>query len=269
MNIIDTHNHSLPGIDDGAKDLNMALEMLRVAQNSGTTDVILTPHHLNGVFNNFADDVKKATEGLRVAASNEGIEIKLHIGSEIHLVPETVEHLVENKALTYCGLGKAALIELPKTSIPTGVESILSELIYHNITPVIAHPERNSTLRSDIGPLREWVDFGCKAQLTGASCSGKFGKEIQAVSYTMISERLVHIIASDAHRPQGRSPSLSLALQSISQEFGANTAELLFARNPRALLEGKALENLTVSLEGNSRTKKTRKRQGLFSKIFS
>ncbi|MFT6034312.1 MAG: protein-tyrosine phosphatase, partial [Arenicella sp.] len=48
LRIIDCHNHSLPFIDDGAVDLEMALAMLTVAEQSGTTDVVLTPHHLNG-----------------------------------------------------------------------------------------------------------------------------------------------------------------------------------------------------------------------------
>ena len=48
MSFIDCHNHSLPYIDDGAKDIEMSLEMLRIAQNNQISDVILTPHHLNG-----------------------------------------------------------------------------------------------------------------------------------------------------------------------------------------------------------------------------
>ncbi|MFT4636262.1 MAG: protein-tyrosine phosphatase, partial [Chitinophagales bacterium] len=113
LRIIDCHNHSLPFIDDGAVDLEMALAMLTVAEQSGTTDVVLTPHHLNGAFTNFATSTKKHINSLREQAEMAGINLRLHLGSEVHLVSETAEQLIKHKALTYGGHGKAALIELP------------------------------------------------------------------------------------------------------------------------------------------------------------
>ena len=97
FNIIDIHNHSLPYIDDGAKDVNMSIQMLKVASDSGTSDIVLTPHHLNGAFINFASDVIENTRKLQNKVNELNIPIKLHFGSEIHLVPETTEHLIEYK----------------------------------------------------------------------------------------------------------------------------------------------------------------------------
>jgi len=208
FNIIDIHNHSIPGIDDGSQDIDMSIEMLQASVNSGISDVVLTPHHLNGAFTNFAKDVIEKTKELQSKADELEIPIRLHFGSEVHLVPETVEHLIDNKTLTYCGLGKAALIELPKSSIPAGTESILSELLYNEITPIIAHPERNSSLRRDHSEFQDWIEFGCKSQVTGQSITGSFGESLQRFSLELISKNLVHFIASDAHRPEGRSPNL-------------------------------------------------------------
>lgn len=254
--IIDIHNHSIPGIDDGAKDIEMSLEMLNIAKKNGTTDIILTPHHLNGAFNNFADDVIKSTASLKAKAKELNISINLHHGCEVHLVPETVEQLINNKALTFCGLGKAALIELPKSTIPSGTESILSELIYHEITPVIAHPERNSSLRKDHSPLFDWIEFGCWSQLTGQSCTGTFGESIQKFSFELIANNLTHFIASDAHRPKGRNPNLRQAFTMISETFDKSTATLLFHDNPSKLLKGLNAESLNLNTEE-------------FSKLFS
>ncbi|NNC98761.1 MAG: protein-tyrosine-phosphatase [Gammaproteobacteria bacterium] len=271
MHIIDVHNHSLPGIDDGAKDLEMAVAMLKVAEDSGTEEIVLTPHHLNGAFNNLAEQICTAVSQLKTAASKNNIAVKLHIGSEIHLVPETVEHLVEEKALTFCGLGKAALVELPKNTVPTGVESILSELVYHGITPIIAHPERNSTLKRDFGQLIEWIDFGCKTQVTGQSCSGAFGKELQDITMRMISRGLVHVVASDAHRPRGRSPDLSEAVTAVRNHHGEQACQTLFAENPARLVAGEDLLSLRRSEDKHrSRSKPVKRRsRGWLDKLIS
>ena len=243
MHTIDAHNHSLPFIDDGAKDMDMALAMLRVAESTGTKEIILTPHHLHGAYTNFADNVIKQAEVLTEHAEKNNIFIKLHTASEVHLVPETVEQLLNQKALTYCGHGKAALVELPKHSLPMGVEKILNELVGNGIIPIIAHPERNSSLRNDPAPLREWIQFGCKSQVTGQSCTGAFGKALQQTTLSMISEGLVHLVASDAHRPEGRSPSLADAITVINQLFGEETRNLLFSDNPAHLIAGTDLVN--------------------------
>ena len=42
--LIDLHCHLLPGIDDGAKDLDMTMTMLRKEQEDGVDAVVFTPH---------------------------------------------------------------------------------------------------------------------------------------------------------------------------------------------------------------------------------
>ena len=250
--IIDCHNHSLPFIDDGAVDLAMALEMLKVAQDNGTTDIILTPHHLNGAFSNQLKPTLEHLDALRIEAKRSGINITLHAGSEIHVVTETAQEILNNKALTYLGLKKAALLELPKSSLPMGVDSIFSELLYNGVTPIIAHPERNSVLRKNTQPLKEWIELGCKAQLTGQSCTGEFGASLQKVSFSFIEQGLVHLVASDAHRPSGRSPNLRNAANTLIEVFGEQTSKLLLHDNPRRIIEGENLINLSVRLNSNS-----------------
>lgn len=268
MHIIDTHNHSLFELDDGAKNLQMSLDMLKASEADGVKEVILTPHHLNGAFINLAGYIKNRFDSLKLHAELNNINVKLHFGSEVHLVPETVQHLVEGKALTYAGLGKAALVELPKHSIPMGTDSILSELIYHGITPIIAHPERNTSLRADPGQLKEWVAFGCKSQVTGQSCTGFFGHDLQKTAFDMISAGLVHTIASDAHRPRGRSPKLSDAAKSITEHYGRDICKVLFSENPSNLLNGNDLINITPIITKSPHKKQNKKKPGWLSQII-
>jgi len=210
MNFIDCHNHSLPNIDDGAENRTMAMDMLRIAQKDLISDVILTPHHLNGTFKNSANEIRAAVDTLRTACTENKIQINLHLGSEVHLTHETVEHLISGEALTYCDQGKAALIELP----------------------IIAHPERNSSIRRDLTILKNFVDIGCKSQLTAMSFTGEFGPELQKVSFKMIASGYVHLIASDAHKSTTRPPILSKANALLSSHFNQEISSLLLHTNP-------------------------------------
>lgn len=240
--LIDAHCHILPGIDDGAHTFETAVDMARAAVAGGARGLVCTPHHLNGVYNNPGDIVRHALADLQQRLSDADIPLDLFPGAEIHLVPEAPSRVLDGSALTYNDLGKAALVELPKNAVPTGAETILEQLLQNGVTPVIAHPERNLVLARHPQRLAEWVARGCKVQLTAQSCSGAFGERLQRLSRRWLKLGLAHLIASDAHRPTGRSPdTLAAARVIVSAWLGEDAATLLTLDNPRRLLEGEDL----------------------------
>jgi len=253
---IDCHNHSLPFIDDGAKSMKMGLEMLKISCDDGVKEIVLTPHHLNGAFINQKNQIHNAFNEFTEIAKKEIPNINLHLGSEIHLVESCAKEILDDLALTYGDQKKAALIELSKHNIPYGSEKVLGDLLYNGITPVIAHPERNSALRKDYSLLKEWIDMGCKAQLTAMSFDGDFGKSIQHISQRFIEEGLIHVIASDAHRPTGRSPILSKTAANVRERYSEEVAQTLFYENPKRLINGEDL--LDIQIEDFKQNKKKR-----------
>jgi protein-tyrosine phosphatase len=42
--MIDIHCHPLPGVDDGAKTFEVAVQMCQMAAADGTTHLVATPH---------------------------------------------------------------------------------------------------------------------------------------------------------------------------------------------------------------------------------
>ena len=244
--MIDAHCHLIPSIDDGAKDLEMSLAMARVAMDSGTMAVFCTPHHLNGVFKNSRNAVLVHLERLQQELADANINLTLAPGSELHLTPELPGQVLDGQALTYADRGQAALVELPKRTVPLGADDILEQLLYRGVVPIIAHPERNSELVRNPQRVAEWVDWGCKLQLTAQSCSGDFGKPIQQISQAWCQYGWVHIVASDAHRPHGRSPDMQSGFAVLEQWLGRDSAHILTEQNPRCLLEGKALQSISA-----------------------
>ena len=206
--MVDLHCHILPGRDDGAEDLDEALEMSRRAVADGITDLVATPHAQDGLHENRRIDVLSAVERLQGELDRERIPLHLHPGMEVHLHVELLDNLGAGHLLTLCDGHKHLLLELPALSIPSCTEAILYELQVLGVTPIIAHPERNLALQEHPERLAEWVADGSVAQLTGGSLLGKFGRAAQRTAEEMVLHDWVHLIASDGHSAARRRPLL-------------------------------------------------------------
>lgn len=75
--IVDFHSHILPGIDDGAKDIAMAREMLRAEEQSGVEKIVATPHFYMSEesVEGFLEKREEAYNSIKPEADRLGIEI--------------------------------------------------------------------------------------------------------------------------------------------------------------------------------------------------
>lgn len=237
--LTDLHCHLLPGIDDGSKSMAQSLAMARIAVDDGITTTVVTPHHLNGVYSNPAQQIREGIEQLNAALQAEGIGLNILPGSELHLTPELPGELAAGTALTIANQGRAALVELPVHTVPVGAEHLLEDIIAQGLTPVIAHPERNSELRRSPERLADWVQMGCLGQVTVQSCTGRFGEHVQDAARTMIRAGSIHVAASDAHRDRRRVPQLTPAREPVTRWTNEQVAKLLIDTYPTDLAAGR------------------------------
>ena len=240
--MIDCHNHLLPDIDDGAHDDHMMVAMARVSESSGVTDILCTPHHLNGSFVNRAADILDHVSRAQAVLDDSGIGVRLHPGSELHLCPELTESLECGHALTVKDARRFVLLECPKNSLPKGTMTIIDDVTSMGLTPIIVHPERNLPCLANPALVEQMLELGCCIQVTAMSCTGQFGLSIERAVHRWIQRGWVHVVASDAHRPSGRSPDLLPARRVLERLYGDSVATTLLLDNPRSLLDGMPLE---------------------------
>lgn len=241
----------------------MALEMARVAVERGTRSMIVTPHHFSGSFRNPREKILGALSEFRETLAQENIALDVYPGSELHLTDDLPERIRNREAMTYNDTGRHALVELPAQFVPNGTEQILEKILYSGCTPVIAHPERNSDLCAHPERAVEWVSWGCCLQLTAQSIAGDFGSRIQAMSRNLVRSGQVHLVASDAHRAQGRSPDLLRGYETLAGWAGEKDAALLTSINPQKLLTGEELSPAAGAADARQ------PRQRVWSKLFS
>jgi protein-tyrosine phosphatase len=237
--MIDLHCHVLPDVDDGARDMEESLAMLRKASTSGVEIVVATPHLLLGAYGIGFSERKQLTADLQKAADNSEIEIRVKPGVEYYLSPELLEDTSKLRELTINNNGKYLLVELPMQTIPAYTDDVFFKLNVEGITPVLAHPERNVEICQNPNILFDFTMKGVVAQLNAGSLLGYFGRQSRKAAQILLTHRLVQVIASDMH--SANSPALGDAIPEVKELVGSERVSQLFVENPHRVLDGETL----------------------------
>lgn len=244
--MIDIHVHILPGFDDGAADIKMAMEMAAIAVDNGISHIIATPHILSGVYEHNPDEIKAAVEQLNTQLSDQKIPLKIYPGAEYYLEPDLSSRFAAGEIQTLNN-SQYLLVELPAEHVPTYTEQVLYELQLQGITPIIAHPERNSGFINNPKLLGELIKRGSLGQITTGSIAGKFGQRAKKAAFLFLRNNWGHVIASDAHSSWGRVPELSSAAQGLNKMGGEKFSQGLLVHNPLNIIKGKPLLPIPVA----------------------
>jgi protein-tyrosine phosphatase len=238
--MIDLHIHLLPGIDDGSANWEESVTMCRMAADDGCSALVATPHQRRAWPN---EDPAKLSALLAELTERSGGAPQLHQGGEIHIDSELLDELARDDLAGLCPLAGThwLLLEFDQMPPAMGTEAIIHEVVLAGWKPIIAHPEFIPFLAGDLALLGQLVHLGARAQITAMSVTGDFGKPPQELALTMIHERLIHFVGSDAHTPEWRPPGLAAARDAIERRWGATTAARLTAENPRLVIEDGAV----------------------------
>lgn len=228
--MIDLHCHILPGIDDGAPDLGTALDMARMAVADGITVTACTPHIMPGVYDNVPSSIRYRVDLLRQALQEAGIPLDLITGSDAHMRPDFAAAIRADRILTLNN-SRYVLFEPPHNLAPLRLEECLFDIQLAGYVPVLTHPERLLWIERQYAMIAHLAQAGVWMQITAGSLTGAMGKRPQYWAERMLSEGLVHILASDAHNCTTRPPMLSQARAAATQLVGPEEAtHLLFTR---------------------------------------
>ncbi len=236
--MVDIHSHIVFGVDDGAKTLEDSVAMLELAAESGTTDIVATPHSDL----RFRFDLPLIRQRIAEMQERVGDRIRIHQGCDFHLHFDNIRSCLVDRAPYTINGHRYLMVEFSERSIPGNIGDVFQDMLQQEITPVVTHPERNGLLMGDPGRLVEWVRMGCLMQVTGQSFTGRFGKSAEANCRELMKHRLVHFVASDAHDTEWRPPDLREPRKHVAAEYGEEMAERLFVTNPRMTLTGEYLE---------------------------
>lgn len=237
--MIDIHHHCLPGVDDGPREWDEAVQMCRIAEAEGITVIVVTPHVLRGRWRSLTSlEIARRVEELQQRV---GPHPRLLTGSEYYFGHDMVERLAAGVEIAPLARSRYVLIELAANSVPPLLEQPLYRAQLEGWIPVIAHPERNAVFQQDPTLLEALVARGTRVQVTATSLTGEFGPEARRAAEVFLERRIVHFVASDAHNTARRPPRVAAALERLRALAGEEATAMLALENPRAVIENRAL----------------------------
>ncbi len=235
--MIDIHSHVLYGLDDGASDRLMSLAMLKMAAETGTTDIVATPHA--DVSYPFRPDL--ISRRMMELAEGSGGVPRIYTGCDFHLQYDNVRDAIAHPTRYTIDHKSYLLVEFSDLVIFKNSSEILESLMAAGMKPIITHPERNALLQQRVAMLAEWVEQGCLLQLTAGSLCGDFGGSARKIAEELIDRGLAHFVASDGHDCTSRPPRLDHAFERVTSRWSPEIAKQLMVANPAAVLAGDPL----------------------------
>ena len=235
MRIIDLHCHIVPGIDDGAQSVSEALEVLRMQELQGVTDVFCTSH--NGYAKEDGHKYLETFDKLKSKVQSAGMRINLHKGTEVLCDGECMDDIISGfKAGAFQTLGNSdyVLAELYPDAEITEALHIVDVLKKNGYIPIIAHMERNTNITSLMTKLL--VSNGALIQVNAFSLDEELNEDIKHRARELLDKKLIHFIGSDAHRTSHRPPKLQNGISYIFKNTDEAYANSVIYQNAMSLV---------------------------------
>ena len=229
--LVDIHCHILPGVDDGAPDMETSRAMIRDAYEQGVRYIIATPHYRPEMFEPSMKKVIRVYHELRDYAEEVGIGLRL--GCEYYRNEQMIRHLDKKLRPTMLG-SRYVLTEFSTNDSFVTVRNYIYELITKGYRPIVAHVERYFCCQEP-ERIQELKKLGAQIQINADSVLGYEGHTIKRFCTGLMKDDLVDFIGSDAHNLEGRKMNLGKCAAYVRKKMGQDYAEEIFVDNPRRI----------------------------------
>ena len=234
--MIDIHAHVLPGIDDGAKDWDTCLEMLRRSVESGVQAVIATPHYLPWRKNSSPQEIEAlCSETKKKLSEKHGITMDIYCGNEIYYTMDAIQNLRDGRILTLAKSNYVLVEFEPRTSYQPICRAV-KEFRDAGYIPIIAHMERYECLRQSV-KLQEIKSMGALLQMNVEAFQGGLFDAESRRAKKCLAEEQVDFLASDMHGLRRRSPIAEEELQWVLKKLKPKYQKELLYRNAERILD--------------------------------
>lgn len=196
---VDIHSHLLPGIDDGAKNLDNSIELIEKMSSYGINHFRTSPHVLAEVWENSSETINTTADLLRKELEKRNLNhIKITAAAEYMMDDNFSKLLANNDILTL--KDNYVLVEMSFFNAPYNLYEILFELQHKGYQPVLAHPERYKYYHNNMDEYQKLIDTGCLFQLNILSLSKEqYGKNVYDAALKLLKQNKYTFVGSDTH----------------------------------------------------------------------
>ena len=196
---VDVHSHLLPGIDDGAQNMEESIEMIRRFVDMGYTKLVATPHVMSDFYRNTTETILAKRDEVREALVAEGIDIAFDAAAEYYLDEGLVDKLRNKEPLLTFG-DNYLLFETSYMNASANLVQAVFMMQSQGYKPVMAHPERYTYWFGKFDKIREVWEKGVHMQVNLMSLTGYYSKPSKEIAEKLIDENMVSFVGTDCHR---------------------------------------------------------------------
>jgi protein-tyrosine phosphatase len=230
--MIDIHSHIIHGVDDGPTNIEQSINMVAEAEKLGIREIIATPHYHEAIF-----ELERVEENFQeLLERTQNYDVNISLGCELFLsTVNTFNSRIRNR--TKKSRTGRLMIEFPYNANYSDCIHIVGKLKQENITPILAHPERNRNFHHEYGGLIVLAKAGCLIQVDAASIVGTYGIRVKEFAKSLIQMNIADLVASNAHCPSDYSQWYMAAYNNVIQWAGQERASMMFSQNAKSLIE--------------------------------
>lgn len=240
---IDMHCHILPGVDDGAKDVEEMKKMLKIAYKEGIRCIIATPHHHPRRGKESPEVLRKKAVILREAAHEIDAHFRIYLGTEIYFGQDIPDKLQKKEVLTM-NRRKFILVEFSPADRFDYIRQNLQQLQMKGYEVILAHVERYQCLTEDLELVEQLRDMGIFLQVNAGSICGDNGRKLKKTVKTLMDHDMIFCVGTDAHSSGSRAPHMKKAAEYVQKKYGQEYMRRIFFSNAKIMLKKKRKDEL-------------------------
>tara|TARA_B100000809_G_scaffold153220_1_gene150575 strand:- start:145 stop:888 length:744 start_codon:yes stop_codon:yes gene_type:complete len=196
---VDIHSHLLPGIDDGAQDLETSIALIQKMSSYGIKNFITTPHILGDLYPNTPKIIKNKLKEVKDELLKRNItDITIDAAAE-YMMDEQFSAIIEKDEEILTLKDNLVLVEMSYFSPPINLYDILFQLQLKGYKPVLAHPERYNSYHTNFQNYYKLKRAGCLFQLNLLSLTEQYGKYVQKTAEKLLKENMYDFVGTDTH----------------------------------------------------------------------
>lgn len=233
MRFVDIHTHILPGLDDGAKDLEETYALIDAEYKNGVRMLCCTPHFHPGYYGDHHVKRDDAFLELKRYVEDNYLDMKIFIGNELHYYKGCLEAVRKRECLTINNT-RYILVDFAYDESMNSIETALTSILREGYIPILAHIERYKCYHKQYKRINLLKDAGVVIQINAGSIVKN--KHFWIIRY-LLKKRLVDLVASDAHNMDTRPVEMLDAYKIILKKYGKGYADDIFKTNAYRIIE--------------------------------
>lgn len=239
--MIDFHSHVIFDVDDGANTIEDSITMLLEAEKAGYTDIIATPHYMEGYYEVPKQKISEKIDLINKILNKNNIKLKIHQANEIYITDSIIQ-LINDGLVSTINNSKYVLLETPMTVEPLNFLQVVYQILEAEKIPIVAHPERYEFIQKNPNKVYNLIQEGVLFQSNMGSLIGLYGKEAKKTVIKLLKNNMVHFMGSDTHSPDSIYKKIGTALSELEKILPNDKIIKITYENAKKVLNNEKIE---------------------------